>query len=51
MANPFRDLNTIEEVERVYQQYFDAGQGRLHYGNSVERKLEIHQNEGMFYNT
>ena len=48
MADPFRHLNTIEEVERLYKQYFDAGQGRLHLGNSIQRKLEIHQNEGMY---
>ena len=49
MADPFRNLNTIEEVERLYSQYHAAGQGRLHLANSIERKLEIHRDEGMYH--
>ena len=47
MANPFTHLNTIEEVERAYNQYVQAGQGRAQYWNSRDRKIEIHNREGM----
>lgn len=43
--DPFGDLNTIEEVEARYNEFKEAGEGRIYWHAANRRKIYLHYQE------
>lgn len=45
MNNPFADLQTIEEVQRRFNEFEEAGEGRIYWHAANRRKIYLHYRE------
>lgn len=43
--NPFGDLHTIEEVQHRYDEFEEAGEGRIYWHAANRRKILLHHQE------
>jgi len=46
MEDPFEGLDTVEEVDRRFKEFEDAGEGNIYRQAANRRKIILHRREG-----